>query len=141
MPGGFAVELEKFAKETEEKLKKAARAIALESYGRVVRRSPVDTGRFKANWGTSVGQPGGYGNGFSGIQQWNGEGSMFICNNMPYCLVLEYGSPVGEKPWPGVGPKTVESEGRIFSSQAPHGMVRLTVAEMKEAIKKLATKV
>jgi hypothetical protein len=36
---------------------------------------------------------------------------------------LEEGSKKGEKPWPNAGPKTVEVDGRIYSSQAPGGIV------------------
>ena len=57
-----------------------------------------------------------------------------IATNVPYAPILEYGG------YTGVGPKTVKSSprifgsgitvgGGIFSTQAPHGMIRRTFAE------------
>jgi len=74
-------------------------------------RSPVDTGRFRAAWqlfpyyGTNT---------IAGIM---------LTNNVPYAGVLEFGSPSGKKPWPSAGPKTVAVGGRVFSRQAPGGIM------------------
>src|SRR5690242_8176681 len=40
-----------------------------------------------------------------------------------YWFVCEYGSAKGSRPWPSAGPRTVESGGRIYSSQARGGFV------------------
>jgi hypothetical protein len=43
-------------------------------------------------------------------------------NTAPYAHILETGSQPGKRPWPSVGPRTVEQAGRIYSSQAPGGI-------------------
>lgn len=99
----------------------AVRRIVLEVWGRIIVRSPVDTGRFRANWIYSVNATVG------GVVQVSGtteapaapaepptlpagqvlERVHFIQNNLPYARRLEDG----------------------YSSQAPTGMVALTLRE------------
>jgi hypothetical protein len=112
-----------------------SRKIAFEAFVRVIYRSPVDTGRFRANWGVQFGSP------FAGYDEdardttpvfdrsgpttakaqwktteWNPRrGAVFLCNNTAYGLVLEYGRANGQ---PG-------------SMQSPQGMVRVAIAEMQ----------
>lgn len=74
-------------------------------------RSPVDTGRFRANWQLTAHQAPGI---FAGIM---------LSNNLPYAGVLERGSKVGGKPWPSAGPKTTAIGGRVYSKQAPGGVL------------------
>jgi hypothetical protein len=74
-------------------------------------RSPVDTGRFRAAWQLSP---------FYGA---NTIAGIMLTNNVPYAGVLEFGSRSGKKPWPSAGPKTVVHSGRIYSRQAPGGIM------------------
>jgi hypothetical protein len=84
-------------------------------------KSPVDTGRFRANWGCTVGTPyvgtvdvydeSGRGTAVLAakvVSGWNGRASIMLVNNLVYSLPLEYG----------------------HSQQAPFGMVRSTIDEM-----------
>lgn len=80
--------------------------------GKAMMSSPVDTGRFRANWRT--GRP---------PKMAGSVAEVYIANTLPYSGVLEYGSPVGGKPWASPGAKTVVSAGRIFSKQAPDGVL------------------
>lgn len=97
---------------------------------RIIKRSPVDTGRFRNNWQASVNSPA---TGVTTATDKTGNASVqeasalinkfqigstfYLTNNLPYANRLEFG----------------------WSKQAPSGMVRITVAEieqrMKEALK------
>lgn len=93
-------------------------------------------GRFRANWGVQIGAP------WAGTieakdptpvgdksgptvaaaewkaSEWNGVGSIFLSNNLPYAIPLEYG----------------------HSKQAPGGMVRVTIAELQGGAAEAAVK-
>lgn len=61
-----------------------------------------------------------------------------------YWAVCEYGSAKGHRPWPNAGPRTVESGGRVYSSQARGGFVFKNSAKfigfLKAAYLRVATK-
>lgn len=110
---------------------KVIRGTLLEMSSRIIKRSPVDTGRFRNNWNASFGAPNTSTNAStdpSGAQatvqaagllaQFQMGQTFYLTNNLPYSLKLEYGS----------------------SNQAPNGMVRLTAAEFDAEIKKQAGK-
>jgi hypothetical protein len=93
---------------------------------RIVKRSPVDTGRFRNNWQASVNSintattPTADRSGSQAINKARGTinalkmGSTFyLSNNLPYAKRLEYG----------------------WSKQAPSGMIRLSVAELQARMK------
>lgn len=105
------------------------RKVALDIGARVVLRSPVDTGRFRANWQYGVGQPNTATletvdkTGQSSIARIAaGTASarlgdvLYLSNSLPYALRLETG----------------------WSKQAPAGMVGLTVTEFQAAIDRAA---
>ncbi len=92
------------------------RKIGLEALSRIVEKNPVDTGRSRGNWQTDIDQtneaevlsvdPTGAGSGrLAGLQPFQ---TIFIFNNVSYIEFLEEGS----------------------SSQAPAGMVAVTLAEL-----------
>jgi hypothetical protein len=112
------------------------RRAALEIYRGVVLKSPVDTGRFRANWNVSLGV-----NDYSTttytsakgpvdetelakanavLKMLTGDGSAFISNGLPYAARLETG----------------------YSNQAPFGMVDVTLVEFNNFIgKQIATQI
>ncbi|TGU75107.1 HK97 gp10 family phage protein [Geomonas terrae] len=119
---GFADDISKWTQKAKGQMEVAIRATAFEAFKRVILRSPVDTGRFRANWGVSVGSPWlgnvayvdpsgqtAMGEAAKGVDSWNCQGSIFLCNSTEYGQKLEYGS----------------------SKQAPQGMVRVTAAEFE----------
>lgn len=114
----FAGQVRRWSDETKGKLDLAVRKISLEVFSNVIMLSPVDTGRFRGNWQTAVGQvPSGT------IEAVDPSGSIvtarvqsvigsveagdviLMVNNLPYARRLEEG----------------------WSKQAPNGMVALTV--------------
>ena len=99
-----------FRDEVEKKHAEIVQAIALEFWTRVTLRTPVDTGRARANWSlTAVPDDS---TTTSIIQQPPSTNPelypvYYVQNTLPYIVALEFGS----------------------SSQAPNGMFRLTLAE------------
>lgn len=124
----FALQLSEFARKAGRNADLVVQKVAVDILSRVVKRSPVDTGRFRGNWQVTIGLPASGNvatNDKSGAQAINSGAavlasfqigpSIFITNNLPYGPRLEY-------------------EG--WSKQAPAGMVRITVAEYEGLIRK-----
>lgn len=88
----------------------------------IVEGTPVDTGEARASWGPIK----------------KNEGGLSFQSTVPYMLHLEKGSTPGEQPWPTPGPKTVMQGGKIYSSQAPGGIVATANVDaiMDELVKK-----
>jgi len=114
----FKMDLSKFAKHLDVEVEKVVRKISFEIYTGITQKTPVDTGRAKANWNigfvspnlkvdlkkttfTSVSIPKG-----------KGKRAIYITNNLPYIIKLEHGS----------------------SKQAPNGMVAITMNNVKNRI-------
>lgn len=101
------------------------RKVAIQLASTMILRSPVDSGRFRANWygGTAPGRgaidvvdqsgQGAIDEVTSNMGDWNAGQTIFITNSLPYAYRLEYG----------------------WSQQAPQGMVRLTIAEFASHVK------
>lgn len=122
--GNFAIDLSRICSKYKGGMRIVVKKITMEAFKRVILRTPVDTGRARANWSVSEGDIGTtyevesydkQGNktistATRAVNGWDCHGSIFLSNNVPYIIPLEYGG----------------------SDQAPNGMVRLTVAEMVE---------
>ena len=78
---------------------------------RLVDFAPIDSGDFKSLWKSS------------GVEDSGSKKSAIISNEAVYAPAIEFGSAPGKRPWPSPGDKTVEFQGRIFSSQAPGGTI------------------
>ena len=98
------------------------RKLALQVLRGVVLKTPVDTGRARGNWQVTIGAPaesqldttdkaGGstISKGLAELAQYHPFLSIWVSNNLPYIERLEDG----------------------YSSQAPGGMVALTIAEVE----------
>lgn len=122
----FALELDEWVEKAKGNLDRVTReALMLATQG-VVMRSPVDTGRFRANWQFGAGaidfttsdqvDPSGA-ISIAKVQAQlgavNAGGVYYLTNSLPYAYRLEY-------------------EG--WSAQAPAGMVRVTLAGLQGAI-------
>lgn len=136
----FALDVANFAKAFGDEAEKAIRGTVIELSASFVDQSPVDTGRFRANWFLTGQQPSVQvtastdqsgaktkqaikGKALS-IKDW----SVFtITNNLPYANVIEYGGY-------GDGPNT--SGG--FSKQAPQGVVRVNIKRFNQLLEKQA---
>tara|TARA_R100000353_G_scaffold52629_1_gene41976 strand:+ start:7212 stop:7631 length:420 start_codon:yes stop_codon:yes gene_type:complete len=127
----FSVELDKVFDQLKNNTQNFKRTFALNILSRIVYRTPVDTGRARANWQVSnvtantnerkrfkKNQPEAVATdtiarGQKNIDK-NKEGqSIFIANNLPYIQRLESGT---------------------WSKQAPQGMVAISIEEEETAI-------
>lgn len=120
--GWTGVSPSQWVTKTEHKMDLAVRKIALELFSRVILKSPVDTGRFRANWQVAIGSiPSGTlelddRSGTATISKATATTAgvkagdvIYLVNNLPYAQRLEDG----------------------YSGQAPAGMVGLTVQEFQ----------
>lgn len=146
MAGTFTADLTRFCKKYDADMLTVIRKISFEAFKRVVLRTPVDTGRARANWALTPARPTTYQieaedkSGSATLRQiqdgtmvWECQGSLFLSNSLVYAAILEFGG------YPNPPKNGTKSAGG-FSKQAPNGMVRVTVAEMKAWIEGNAKK-
>jgi hypothetical protein len=112
----------------------------------VVLRTPVDTGRARASWNLSVGTPDGsypaaggtyeplsYEAAAIALRDLQPFDVVWIASGLPYIKTLEYGlypSPPRVGTWVKGRGFEIRSAGG-YSKQAPQGMVRVTVDEVR----------
>jgi len=131
MANQFALEITKWKNATEKDLRNVLQATALKITERVIKRTPVDTGRARGNWQIGINhrpqsvlkktdKRGGQTTkkASSSISRAKATDRISIINNLPYIEVLEMG-------------RHNTSKGERGSLQAPLGMVRVTVAEFR----------
>lgn len=124
---GWTVPIDALVKGSKTKLETVVRRVTLEIFVNVVRRSPVDTGRFRANWNVSYGTPnvttteitqkGLSGRGTDEALRSATlpvGGVVYISNSLPYATRLENG----------------------WSQKAPYGMVKVSVTQFESAVKR-----
>lgn len=118
------------------------RVTVIKFFGQIVQASPVDTGRFRANWFATISRPStkielGSEKSEDQVNQRierkiNGsrESRVFwLTNNLPYSEVVEFGGYSD-------GPKTKGG----FSRQAPKGVVRITAKRFSKIFNENASK-
>jgi len=124
----FASDVEAYAKKAGASLDETSRAIVLELFGSVIKDTPVDTGRAKGNWQTTIGAPAsgtvdrlGESEALADVSQQTasfGAGKViFLTNNLVYINRLELG----------------------WSDQAPSGFLRKNVARIQQIVRKAAS--
>jgi len=126
----WTMDLNKYVKKTKTQISEVRTAYAYALYSSIVRKTPVDTGRARANWNISTGSLDASITGstrkspkpISSMPKAEGDESIFISNNLPYIETLEYGG-YPKNPKGGNG-KTING----YSKQAPEGMVGVTLA-------------
>jgi hypothetical protein len=122
----FKLDVSKFIDKTSKTADAEVRKICLDLLTGIVLKTPVDTGRARANWFTSINSPtakvtvstdpsgsSAISNGLSAISKATGN-VLWITNNLPYIYRLEF-------------------EG--WSKQAPAGMVRVTVNDIARQLR------
>jgi len=126
----WSLDLTEYARKKKVEIKKVRKTYAYALYSSIVRKTPVDTGRARANWNVSIGEPDSSTTEktrkspkpLSSMPEPKGDESIFITNNLPYIETLEYGG-YPKKP-KGGNDKTING----YSKQAPEGMVGVTLA-------------
>lgn len=122
----FALDLSNFAKLAEGRCDQVVQKTVLSLFSNVLLKSPVDTGRFRANWNVSASNPDSSTSentdkqGLSTVSKaaikinsYRAGPTIYITNALPYAQRLEYG----------------------WSKQAPAGMVRVTLSEFRDYVK------
>lgn len=132
----FGQQIKAFANKTGVRMDKVVRKIALDTYVGVVKRSPVDTGRFRGNWrvalnradlttteevpaesqGVTTGSsptPGERAKASRAISEYQAGDVIIISNNLPYGKFLNDGS----------------------SRQAPRRFVERTIQEQRRKLR------
>jgi hypothetical protein len=133
--GSFSRDMKRFADLTKANMEKQVRGVTLALFKSIIIGTPVDTGRARGNWQTSIGQPitGTVTrldpSGSAAVDEAKANigplgGITWLSNNLPYIGTLEYGG------YPD-GPNTIGG----FSKQAPAGMVRINVARIESLLK------
>ena len=130
----FDEQVRKFAEKANMSVGKTIRGSAIVLFRGIIKMSPVDTGRFRANWMVGMKAPStettestdkaGGTTAMNMAQYINAQKDSYeftLANNLPYAYKLEYGG------YPGDGPNTVGG----FSKQAPSGCVRVNVARFE----------
>lgn len=115
--------VEQAAEKLNQRMDKLVRGTLIGMTSKIIERSPVDTGRFRANWQLSIGYPAVTevsGTDKSGAKAKRNAAQtinstkvgriFYLTNNLPYAEMLEFG----------------------WSKQAPFGMVRRTLAEYRK---------
>lgn len=120
----FSIPLDRLAGSMKIDLETVARKITFDLFSKVNLRSPVDTGRFRANWNVSYGVPDVSFTDNTNQNRATAEigkaltlpvgGVTWMANGLPYATRLEYG----------------------YSQQAPAGMVRVSVSEFSDIARK-----
>lgn len=125
----FSADISRFVEKANGNVDKAVRQALMLAAQNIVMRSPVDTGRFRANWQFGVGardtstaerfDPTGattIGRLIAEIKGTNAGQVYYLSNSLPYAMRLENG----------------------WSKQAPNGMVRLTAMDLPRQIEEYA---
>lgn len=119
----FKSDMEKANRKIQNKMSRVFRGTALDLFGKVILRTPVDTGRLRGNWYATINIPSqkvdAEGEGYQTIVAKAKLGdALFITNNLPYAIPIEQGS----------------------SDQAPAGMVEVTANEFLDVAGRQAKK-
>jgi hypothetical protein len=123
--------------ETKGKSLGAIKRFTFEVFKQCVEKSPVDTGQFRGAWGISMGQDDQSHKGApdksdkghytvaretAKLDSVDGDGNIFIMNNMPYGKKIEFGTFTKK-------PETDKTIGG-YSKQSPQGVVGVTLANV-----------
>jgi len=134
----FNSELNDFTEKAGKNAEKIFRGTTINLFGRIIKRTPVVTGRLKGNWQIDVNKPPigilsmddnsplkkiNSESKFKiqrGVGKASLEDTIYMANNLPYAQLVENGN---------------------YSTQAPAGMVGVTAAEFERVIEREAGKV
>lgn len=150
----FAADVKRFAEKTIREQERILRTVALEIDKEVVMKTPVDTGRARANWVIELNSvPSGFtpraasadplAEAVAVTRRARIGDTIYIVNGLPYIRVLEYGeypNPPKRGSRVGRGSRAtyvIKSQGG-YSRQAPQGMVRITAQRWAQFVKEVA---
>ncbi|QPB42224.1 HK97 gp10 family phage protein [Rodentibacter haemolyticus] len=130
--GAFSADIGRFIRSVEEKADLVMRKTAIDLTEKVRSKTPVDSGQLRASWTSAINAiPIGYDGNNDSVTRVKFGDTWFLATNKPYAPQLEYG--LYPNPPKSQSGKTVNG----FSKQAPQGMVRISVQETIEWLKKV----
>jgi hypothetical protein len=125
----FSLDVARFVSEFKESATLIVRKVAIDAFSRVILKTPVDTGRARANWQCAIGEVPQSSlllndkEGTATVDRVTAEAmklkvgdTIYLINNVVYILALEHG----------------------HSKQAPAGMVEITVREFQTILDQAA---
>ncbi|MDM0041878.1 HK97 gp10 family phage protein [Variovorax sp. J22R193] len=121
----FAFDIQRFCELTNERASTVTRQAALSMLNSLIKRSPVDTGRFRGNWQTTIGAPPS-----SVLETDDKSGAQTLSRGLAVLADFECGPPIYLVNGLPYGRRLENG----YSQQAPSGMVRLTVNEFRKYI-------
>lgn len=149
----FSTPLAELAEKLKLDLDTLVRKSTAQVFGAVTLKSPVDTGRFRANWNVSYAAVDTTVTSSTNQARADEEvlkaqtlpvgGVVYLANSLPYARTLEYG---GYPNPPKKGSKKKGEDGYAihvrggYSFQAPQGMVRVTAVEFSDYVQKAIAK-
>jgi len=138
----FAKNVNQFVLDVGEANDKIVRATVISLWGAIIQGSPVDTGRFRANWFPSDIRPSeeisdkedhsglfAQARATQSVKTQIKSDGFTLTNNLPYSEVIEFGG------YPS-GPNTTGG----YSKQAPHGVLRVNIKRFNQLIFENAAK-
>ena len=122
----WTVPIDEMVARSKERVDQVVRIATMHLFSQVVLRSPVDTGRFRANWNFSINSPDtsssettdkarGTQQAMKALQYGAGQ-IVYLTNALPYARRLEHG----------------------WSKQAPNGMVKVSAVEFTRFVQQAA---
>jgi len=136
MAGSFTLDIKKFADQFEGGAEEAMRGVSIKLFSAIIKSSPVDEGRFRANWFPSGATPAkdvttnvdktgsnAISNMTTSVQGQADWSAFSLTNNLPYSEVIEFGGY-------NDGPNTTGG----FSKQAPAGVLRVNVLRFNQLL-------
>lgn len=115
----FDSDINRFAERTGLEMDTVIRKLVFDAHRMVTKKTPVDTGRARANWNVSVNtidrsvNENARGQQTPALRKGDGLKTTYIVNSLPYIHALETGS----------------------SKQAPNGMVAITINELRNSLR------
>lgn len=131
----FGKDMQKWVKKAGISMENAVKSVRIQGLTGIIQRTPVDTGRARSSWVATTGEPSKTEFGEQedypsdaalinlGIKEANKnvDDVFYFTSNLPYIRRLEY------------DPKLQKG----YSTQAPSGMVRVTIEEIKAGLKQV----
>jgi len=148
----WSIPFDVLAKKIEKRMEDVVVMSTIYVFWRVILRSPVDTGRFRANWvctknyiaeGYTREKTDKSGSStvdvmVANVTRFGIGGIVYLTNSLPYAMALEYGgypNPPKRGSWKrGEDGYAIHVSGG-YSMQAPNGMVRITAREFDAAVR------
>lgn len=100
--------------------------IVLEALRRLAFRTPVDTGRARGNWQVTIGSPAQ-----QALATWDKTGDEVVTRGVAAISLL----PPGQVVWITNNVEYIEFLEEGSSKQAPNGMLRITVEELRSLLR------